>query len=346
MTSDFADFVAGTPGRFVPTEMRGQIVEAEHLTRYWWAAGLAAGRRVLDAGCGMAYGANLMAEAGATEVVGVDLAESVIEAAREEAAAGVTLAVGDVRELPYEDGAFGLVACFEVIEHVEEQDAVLDELHRVLAPGGLLLISSPNRDAYVPGNPHHVREYTPAELEQALRRRWPEVGLLRQNNLMASVLLTDTSVEEADGGRIDADVHKLFTMPPGRETYTIALASHEPLPAVPEMVTLSTPVEVREWLERFDEQQQVLQRQADVLTELQQSAADRRDALERLAEAERALAEQVSLREQLREAEEGRRRMAEELEVLRERERVLEALQGSLSWRITRPLRAAKRRLR
>lgn len=53
MAEDLADFVKGTPGRFVPDAMEGGLVEAEHLARYWFAAVLASGRRALDAGCGL-----------------------------------------------------------------------------------------------------------------------------------------------------------------------------------------------------------------------------------------------------------------------------------------------------
>src|SRR4051794_5836632 len=156
MPSKLADFVEGTPGRFVPEEMRGELVEAEHLVRYWWAASVAEGRRVLDAGCGMGYGSELMAASGAASVDALDLAEPVVAAAQA-ATGSVRFRVGDVCELPFEDGVFDLVVCFEVIEHIEDQPRALDEMHRVLAPGGLIAVSSPNRGVYVPGNPHHVR---------------------------------------------------------------------------------------------------------------------------------------------------------------------------------------------
>ena len=59
------------------------------------------------------------------------------------------------------DRSFDLVVCFEVIEHLEEPDAALRELERVVAADGVVLVSSPNRDVYEPGNPHHLHEYTP-----------------------------------------------------------------------------------------------------------------------------------------------------------------------------------------
>ena len=75
----------GVPERFVPAEMHGQLVEAEHLARYLWATRFAAGRRVLDAGCGMGYGSVLLAAAGAESVEGVDASEAVIAVAEEQA---------------------------------------------------------------------------------------------------------------------------------------------------------------------------------------------------------------------------------------------------------------------
>ena len=336
MTIDLADHVDGTPGRFVPQEMKGELVEAEHLTRYWWSAGLAKGRRVLDAGCGMAYGSVLLADAGAAEVTGVDLAEDVIHAAQAEVGDRVRLRAADVHSLPFDDGAFDLVVCFEVIEHVDEQDEVLDELRRVLAPGGVLAISSPNRDAYVPGNPHHRHEYTTAELDAALSARWPEVRLHQQHTYAA------TSIT---GSR--PEVRTLSPKPLGEETYTLALASDRALAEVAGLVTLAAPVDIRAWVERFADQQEILQRQADLLGTAQRDADRRREAQKALAEAESALAELPALRERARLAEAAHGALADRVGQAEERaeraERVTAGLQASLSWRVTAPLRAAKR---
>src|SRR4051794_26999689 len=84
MTIDLADFVDGTPGRFVPAEMRGELVEVEHLARYAWATALASGLRVLDAGCGLGYGAAMLAEAGAESVAAVDVAAEIVDVARDQ----------------------------------------------------------------------------------------------------------------------------------------------------------------------------------------------------------------------------------------------------------------------
>ena len=133
METDLAGSVDGVAERLVPEQVHGQIVEAEHLARYHWAAALAEGRRVLDAGCGTAYGSAILADAGAEEVVGVDVAGDVLAAVAPRMPDRVALEEADVSDLPFEDGSFDLVVCFEVIEHVEDTERVLDELARVVA---------------------------------------------------------------------------------------------------------------------------------------------------------------------------------------------------------------------
>src|SRR5436190_6144262 len=202
MAEELTNTVGGVPERFDPVEMRGDLVEAEHRTRYAWAAQVVSGKRVLDAGCGVGYGSSMLAEAGSAEVVGVDVAEAVLEVARMRMPANVELRTGDVRKLAFDDASFDVVVCFEVIEHIDRRDAMLGELRRVLAPGGVLLVSSPNRDVYVPGNPHHVFEYTPDELRDALAERFENVALWRQHDWIASAMLGDDALAADDGADV------------------------------------------------------------------------------------------------------------------------------------------------
>ncbi len=179
----------GVPERFVPEEMHGQLVEAEHVIRYAFATRFAAGRRVLDAGCGIGYGAAMLAEH-ADHVTAVDIADAVIEVARgrwrssSSRSPTCTPAVrGPALSISWSASRRSNMST--------TPERVLDELARVLAPTGLLLVSSPNRDRYVPGNPHHRHEYLPEELHAALRRRLPAVRLLQQHVMTASVLGPD-----------------------------------------------------------------------------------------------------------------------------------------------------------
>ena len=118
-----------------------------------------------------------------------------VAAARAHAGGRLAFERADVARLPYDDGSFDLVTCFEVIEHVPDPGAVLGELRRVLAPGGVLAISSPNADSYPPGNPHHVREFTTSEFRALLAEAFPAVRLLAQHQWISSAVLEERDLE-------------------------------------------------------------------------------------------------------------------------------------------------------
>jgi SAM-dependent methyltransferase len=306
--ADLSNRVGDAAERFVPGRRRGELIEAEHLARYWWASGLAGGRRVLDAGCGVGYGTALLAQAGAADAVGIDVSAQTVEAAAAEHPE-VQFAAADVHELPFEDGRFDLVVCFEVIEHVERQDEAIAELARVLAPQGVLAISSPNRGVYPPGNPHHVHEYVPAELRVALARHFAHVELRRQHDWVASAVLEDRAVGDAGLAALEVEVGKVVALGPDSESYTIALAGRGPLPETPGRIVLGSIDEVRDGL-------------------LQGLRA--KTALDDVAHLQRV---EAQLRDE-------NRILLGELEQVRAS---LRAIHGSRLWRWTRPLRGLGR---
>jgi SAM-dependent methyltransferase len=229
-----------TKGRYVPGTAPGTETEAAHRARYRWARPLAAGRDVLDAGCGAGYGTALLHGGGARSTLGVDVSPHAIETARATAAAGARFEVGDIERLDVPDDSFDLITCFEVIEYVEHPELALDELRRVLRPGGVLLFSSPNRGVYPPGNRWHVNEFTSAELEEGLRRRFAEVAMYRQQALIASLIGGDETSRAADEEvELPLQVRKLVGTEPGAELYTLAAAGDRPLPGLAELAVLA-----------------------------------------------------------------------------------------------------------
>lgn len=169
-------------------------IAAEHWHRYAFARALAPGRRVLDAACGEGYGSALLARAGA-DVLGVDIGADAVAHARARYAgiAGLRFEQADATALDaHADASFDLVLSFETLEHVHAQERLLDGFARLLAPGGLLLVSTPDKRTYTDltgeVNPHHVRELYRDEFEALLAARFPARRLYGQKNLFQSVL--------------------------------------------------------------------------------------------------------------------------------------------------------------
>ena len=222
----------------------------EHLHRYLWSAPLVRGRRVLDLASGEGFGAAILSDSAAA-VVGVDIdAQSVEHATLNYDRANLSFAVADARDLgQFEDRSFGAVVAFEMIEHIEEQDRLLDEIQRVLEPDGLLIVSTPDREAYDEAsgeNPFHVRELSHQEFATLLRSRFANVGTWGQRTVAGSALAEldrpGSAPPPAPGSfivqRVGDEWRPVSQLPP---LYVVAVASNGELPAAPAGSTLSDP---------------------------------------------------------------------------------------------------------
>jgi SAM-dependent methyltransferase len=164
----------------------------EHLARYRFAARLSEGAAVLDAGCGSGYGTAEFAHA--ASVTGTDISAEALGHARSHfARPGVRFVQAACEAMPFADAAFDLITAFEVIEHLERWPELLSEARRVLRPGGVLLVSTPNKAYYnemraaVGPNPFHCHEFEYEEFQAALRGVFPHVRLWAQNHVEAIV---------------------------------------------------------------------------------------------------------------------------------------------------------------
>ena len=75
------------------------------------------------------------------------------------------------------DATFGCVVSVEVLEHVEEDDAFVRHVSRVLKPGGVFLMTTPNGDSVKHDNPDHKRHYTRHQLRELLERHFRSVDI-------------------------------------------------------------------------------------------------------------------------------------------------------------------------
>lgn len=150
-----------------------------HLIAYDLAGRLAAGATVLDAGCGEGYGTDLLART-ARSATGIDLEEPVLARAAARYP-GVRFVRGDLEQMPFA-GRFEAVVTLQVIEHLTHPAVFLTECHRVMRPGGLIIIATPNRLTFSPDgvvrNPFHTIEFAPEELRSAMSRHFESVELM------------------------------------------------------------------------------------------------------------------------------------------------------------------------
>ncbi|OMC03186.1 SAM-dependent methyltransferase [Mycobacterium sp. NS-7484] len=177
--SAFVDDPAGDPDHALPLTGERTIPGLAE-ENYWFRrhevvyrrlADRCAGRDVLEAGCGEGYGADLLADV-ARKVIALDYDEATVAHVRARYPR-VEIRHGNLAELPLADQSVDAVVNFQVIEHLWDQGQFVSECFRVLRPGGVFLVSTPNRITFSPGrdtplNPFHTRELNAAELTELL----------------------------------------------------------------------------------------------------------------------------------------------------------------------------------
>jgi SAM-dependent methyltransferase len=311
-------------------------IRHQHHHRYLFAARFCADRDVLDVACGEGYGSALLG-AVARRVRGVDLdPETVTFAERNYATPNVSFRQGDAARLE-EREAFDVVISFETIEHLVEHDAFIDGVCRALRPGGLLIISSPDKTIYTDAdeykNEFHQHELDRAEFKDLIGRRFANVTVFNQDSIVGSLIGPEggmpASLElfSSEDGR----TYRRFMGTP-RAHYLIALASDAPLPLAPasalddtswvrqaqgheiHAVALGREVQVRDGeIGRLNE-------------ELTRNAQERARLDEKLSLAKVAVSDL-------------RREVEQQQALIDERARQLEEVFASTSWRLTGPVR-------
>lgn len=221
-----------TGERFVP-QCHGEIA-AEHYHRYFFAASLVSGKRVLDIASGEGYGTHILAQC-AAHVTGVDISpEAVSNATEQYAGDNITFLQGSARAIPLPDASVDVVVSFETLEHLQEQEEMLQEIRRVLRDDGMLIISTPNKPVYnlsIDDNEFHVKELERKDFIALLKTQFANITLLGQKVMFGSLLSgTGGDISLLRQQEESARAERLFF--PDQAMYFIALAGNGPLPSV------------------------------------------------------------------------------------------------------------------
>lgn len=221
-----------TGERYTP-ETQGNIY-LEHMHRYLMVSDLVTGKDVLDIASGEGFGSYAMSQL-VRSVIGVDIdAASVEHALRRYKKPNVDFRSGSCSDIPLDDDSVDVVVSFETIEHHDEHDRMMQEVRRVLRPGGVFIISSPEKHEYtdVPGtgNPFHVKELYRDEFQTLMRAHFQNVAIYGQRVVFGSAIF----LEGAPSQIKTTDARTLGESDGiARPIYLIAIASDAELPKLP-----------------------------------------------------------------------------------------------------------------
>lgn len=179
-----------TGERYFP-EVQGAL-QLEHIHRYLIACTLAQGKTVLDIASGEGYGSAMLSNT-AQKVIGVDISKEAVKyASQKYSLPNLSYRQGDATQIPIENHSVDMVTSFETIEHHDHHVEMLKEIRRVLRPGGLLLMSSPDKNEYSGQagvrNEFHVKELTGDEFKNLLKSHFKHCSFTAQRVLYASVI--------------------------------------------------------------------------------------------------------------------------------------------------------------
>lgn len=297
-------------------------IRSQHHHRYLFASHFCEGRDVLDIACGEGYGSALLARL-ARSVIGVDVdAGAVGFALRNYVASNLSFRQGDAGRIEDRE-RFDVVVSFETIEHLADHEAFLNGLKQALRPGGLLILSSPDRDVYTDADSHenayHLKELDRAEFKTLVSRRFRHAAFFEQDSITGSLICCEAGasaridyVSSADGR------HYRRTNGLPQAHYLIAVASDETLPPISSSVLDDL------HLSKLQQAHEV--HAVSLAREVSIRDAEIRRLQKALAEAESRARDLTSDIKQIQ-------------DVVEEHQRHLAAIMTSTSWRASAPIR-------
>lgn len=150
-------------------EASDNVIHHRHLIAYNEAAKLVSGR-MLEIGSGEGYGIRILSPL-ASEYYAVDKHPTPIDKEYK------NVVFKQVNIPPFtgiENDSLDFVLTFQVIEHIPKDSFFLEEVYRVLKPGGTLILTTPNIKMSLTRNPWHVREYSPEQIKALFGKVFPD----------------------------------------------------------------------------------------------------------------------------------------------------------------------------
>ncbi len=142
---------------------------------------------LLEVGCGEGRGVGTLINQ-SRSFTAVDKIDNLIDSLQREFPTGKFICMNIPPLNGLEDNAYDSIVSFQVIEHIEDDGLFLKEIHRVLKPGGVALLTTPNRKMSLSRNPWHIREYLPEELKSLAEKIFAKVemkGITGNEKVMA-----------------------------------------------------------------------------------------------------------------------------------------------------------------
>jgi len=180
----------------------------EHLHRYGIVMPYVENKIVLDIASGEGYGSKLISTR-AQKVTGVDIDPATVQNAIDKyQAPNLTFLQGSADKIPVADSSVDVVVSFETIEHHDKHEEMMKEIKRVLKPGGVMIMSSPEKTGDVSFNEFHVKELSRSEFIDLVRAHFKFSKFYSQKIVFGSMI----APIEPEAGKFDyqeGDYHNI-----------------------------------------------------------------------------------------------------------------------------------------
>lgn len=299
-----------TGERMMPEFNNGDLVFFEHISRYFFASQVARGKTVLDIACGVGYGAYYIAKQGAKEVVGVDVDAKTIAYAKERyKKKNLKFNKGSAEEIPLNNSSIDIIVSFETIEHVADYKKFLKETKRVLKKDGVAIFSTPNKEVFS-GNPFHVKEFSLDEFSSELRCFYKNVDIYFQTNIVSTTISTGEWLEQFSIQ--NEEIIKKGTQCPEESLYFVAVCSNHNTPELKRKIFLNNNRELKRLY-------------AEVEAKTDKNIINKINSIN------------------IKKLEKKNQEIRQKDRAIKQKEKELQKVYTSNSWKITEPLRTARR---